>query len=61
MSYLVTPGPPVDLDNGRVVAAGEKVTRLNANNDHNRRLIASGRLVEQKPKKSPKAAKEESA
>jgi hypothetical protein len=56
VSYLVTPGPPVDLADGRVLAPGETVKSLDLKEPHNRQLVDAGRLVE-RPTAKQTAAK----
>lgn len=44
-NFLVSPGPPIDTDSGQVAGPGETV-KVDPDNDHNRRLVETGRLVE---------------
>jgi hypothetical protein len=49
-SFLVSPGPPIDTDEGRVVGPDDQV-KVDPEHPHNRRLIDAGRLVEIQPKR----------
>ena len=53
MSHIVSPGPAVTLASGAPAGAGETV-KPNLKDPHDKRLIASGRLVEQSKPKTPR-------
>lgn len=58
MSYASTSPNPITLGDGRMVAFGEPVGRLDAKNETNRRLIEAGTLIEIKPKPKSKSQEE---
>lgn len=54
MTHIATGTVPVHLGDGRTLAPGETVARLDTKDPRNRRLIDAGRLVEQKAPAKPR-------
>ncbi len=54
MSYVSTSVVPLTLGDGRMVGPDDSVGRIDPENETNRRLIESGRLLEVKAKNQPK-------
>lgn len=58
MSWMAFGAVPVHLGDGRTLAPGDSISRLDTKNETNRRHIAAGRLVEQKAKAKKSTPKE---